>query len=315
MSGDMTIGTLMGFYVVAANFLQPIGRFVQFADAFQILEADLQRIDDVLDAPEDPTMKAQADSETGGVVTLGGQLRLAGKIELRSVTFGYRPNHSPLIGDFSLTIEPGQRVAIVGPTGSGKSTLLKLLSGEYKPWSGEILFDGVPISEVPREVLTGSVAVVDQQIFLFAATVRENLTMWNPAVPDHHLVAAANDALIHEDIMRRVSGFDSPVEEGGRNFSGGQRQRLEIARALVNNPSVLFLDEATSTLDSLSEMQIDDGLRRRGCTCVIVAHRLSTIRDCDQIVVLDRGREAQRGTHEELVSDKNGLYYQLIQAH
>ena len=315
MSGDMTIGTLMGFYVVAANFLQPIGRFVQFADAFQILEADLQRIDDVLNAPEDPAMKAQADSETGGVVTLGGQLHLAGKIELRSVTFGYRPKHSPLIDDFNLTIEPGQRVAIIGPTGSGKSTLLKLLSGEYKPWSGEILFDGVPISEVPREVLTGSVAVVDQQIFLFAATVRENLTMWNPAVPDHHLVAAANDALIHEDIMRRVSGYDSLMEEGGRNFSGGQRQRLEIARALVNNPSVLFLDEATSTLDSLSEMQIDDGLRRRGCTCVIVAHRLSTIRDCDQIVVLDRGREAQRGTHEELVSDKNGLYYQLIQAH
>ena len=215
MSGDMTIGTLMGFYVVAANFLQPIGRFVQFADAFQILEADLQRIDDVLNAPEDPAMAAQADSETEGVVTLGGQLRLAGKIELRSVTFGYRPKHSPLIDDFSLTIEPGQRVAIIGPTGSGKSTLLKLLSGEYKPWSGEILFDGVPISEVPREVLTGSVAVVDQQIFLFAATVRDNLTMWNPAVPDHHLVAAANDAWIHEDIMRRVSGYDSLVEEGG----------------------------------------------------------------------------------------------------
>ena len=315
MSGDMTLGTLIGFYVVAANFLQPIGRFVQFADAFQMLEADLQRIDDVLDAPGDPAMVAQADSETGGIATLGGQLRLAGRIELRSVTFGYRPKHPPLIDDLSLTIEPGQRVAIIGPTGSGKSTLLKLLSGEYKPWSGEILFDGVPISDIPREVLTGSVAVVDQQIFLFAATVRENLTMWNPAVPDHQLVAAANDVLIHEDIMRRVSGYESLVEEGGRNFSGGQRQRLEITRALVNNPSVLFLDEATSTLDSVSEMQIDDGLRRRGCTCVIVAHRLSTIRDCDQIVVLDRGREAQRGTHEELVSAKSGMYYQLIQAH
>ena len=315
MSGDMTIGTLMGFYVVAANFLQPIGRLVQSADAFQILEADLQRIDDVLDAPVDPAMELRSDSETAGIATLGGQLRLAGKIELRNVTFGYRPNYPPLIDSLSLTIEPGQRVAVIGPTGSGKSTLLRLLSGEYKPWSGEILFDGVPISEVPRQVLTGSLAVVDQQIFLFAATVRENLTMWNPTVPDHRLVAAARDALIHEDIMSRASGYDSMVEEGGRNFSGGQRQRLEIGRALVNNPSVLLLDEATSTLDSLTEMQIDDGLRRRGCTCVIVAHRLSTIRDCDQILVLDRGRETQRGTHEELIAEEDGLYSQLIHAH
>ena len=183
MSGDMTIGTLLGFYVLAANFLQPIGRFVQSADAFQILEADLQRIDDVLDAREDPAMESRSNSETAGIPTLGGQLRLAGRIELRNVTFGYRPNHRPLIDNLSLTIEPGQRVAVIGPTGSGKSTLLRLLSGEYKPWSGEILFDGVPISEVPRQVLTGSLAVVDQQIFLFAATVRENLTMWNPDGP------------------------------------------------------------------------------------------------------------------------------------
>ena len=215
MSGDMTIGTLLGFYVLAANFLQPIGRFVQSADAFQILEADLQRIDDVLDAREDPAMESRSNSETAGIATLGGQLRLAGRIELRNVTFGYRPNHRPLIDNLSLTIEPGQRVAVIGPTGSGKSTLLRLLSGEYKPWSGEILFDGVPISEIPRQVLTGSLAVVDQQIFLFAATVRENLTMWNPTVPDHRLVAAARDALIHDDIMSRTSGYDSMVQEGG----------------------------------------------------------------------------------------------------
>ena len=314
MSGDMTIGTLMGFYVVAGNFLQPIGRFVQFADAFQILEADLQRIDDVLDAPEDPALEAPGDAASGKVATLRGRLRLAGRIELRDVTFGYRPNHPPLIENFSLTVEPGQRVALVGPTGSGKSTLLKLVSGEYTPWSGEILFDGVPISEVPRQIMTGSVSVVDQQVFLFAATVRDNLTMWNPTAPDHQLVAAAQDALIHDEIMARASGYDSKVEEGGRNFSGGQRQRMEIARALVDNPSVLFLDEATSTLDAVSEMHIDDGLRRRGCTCMIVAHRLSTIRDCDQIVVLDRGRQVQRGAHDELVADEEGLYYQLVQA-
>ena len=320
VSGDMTIGVLMGFYVVAVNFLQPIGRFVQSADAFQILEADLQRLSDVMEAPEDAALAAQsaqsaADGAAGsGIATLNGRLRLAGRIELRNVTFGYQAKQAPLIDNLSLTIEPGQRVAVIGPTGSGKSTLLKLLSGEYRPWSGEILFDGVPIGEVPREVLTGSVAVVDQQIFLFAATVRDNLTMWNPTVPDQQLVAAAQDALIHDDIMGRAAGYDALVEEGGRNFSGGQRQRLEIGRALVNNPSVLLLDEATSTLDALTEMRIDDSLRRRGCTCMIVAHRLSTIRDCDQIVVLEHGREVQRGVHEELIADEQGLYRQLLQA-
>ena len=315
MSGDMTIGTLMGFYLLAGNFLGPIGRFVQFADVFQILEADLQRIDDVLDAPEDPTLGADGGKEATRVRTLNGRLRLAGAIELRDVTFGYQRNRQPLIEGFSLTVKPGQRIAIIGPTGSGKSTLLRLISGEYTPLSGEILFDGVPAREIPRNVLTGSVAAVDQQIFLFAASVRDNLTMWNPTVGDQRIVDAATDALIHDEIMSRALGYDSLVEEGGRNFSGGQRQRLEIARALVNNPSVLFLDEASSTLDAVTEERIDDALRRRGCTCLIVAHRLSTIRDCDQIIVLDRGREIQRGTHTELVADADGLYNQLLAAH
>ena len=313
MSGDMSIGTLMGFYVVAGNFLQPIGRFVQFADLFQMLEADLQRIEDVTSAPEDPAFQAQRGGATGQVETLNGRLRLEGRVELRDVTFGYRPNHPPLIENFSLTVEPGQRVAVIGPTGSGKSTLLKLVSGEYTPWSGEILFDGVPISEVPRRILTGSVAIVDQHIFLFRGTVRDNLTLWNPTVPDHQLVAAARDALIHDEIMSRPAGYDSPVEEAGGNFSSGQRQRMEIGRALVTNPSVIFLDEATSRLDAVTEMGVDDSLRRRGCTCLIVAHRLSTIRDCDQIIVLERGSEIQRGTHEELIADERGLYFQLIQ--
>lgn len=314
MAGDMTLGMLMGFYVVAGNFLQPIGRFVQSADAFQALEADLQRIDDVLKAPLDPAPRASGESTPAKVATLGGRLRLAGRIELRNVTFGYHPNRPPLLEDISLTIEPGQRVALVGPTGSGKSTLLKLVSGEYRPWSGEILFDGVPRDEIPREIITRSVSIVDQQIFLFAASVRDNLTMWNPTAPDEQVVAAAQDALIHNEIMGRASAYDSRVEEGGSNFSGGQRQRLEIARALVDNPSVLFLDEATSTLDAVSEMRIDDSLRRRGCTCMIVAHRLSTIRDCDQIIVLNGGSQVQSGTHEDLIATPQGLYYQLVQA-
>ncbi|MCQ3807163.1 MAG: NHLP family bacteriocin export ABC transporter peptidase/permease/ATPase subunit [Acidimicrobiia bacterium] len=315
-SGAMTVGTLVGFYVLAGNFLVPIGRFVSFADILSVLEADLSRVNDVLDAPEDPSLETDVDG--GGaekVSTLNGRLRLAGHIELRDVTFGYQANREPLIKELNLTVKPGQRVAIIGPTGSGKSTVLRLISGELTPDSGEIRFDGVTAGQIPRKVFTSSVASVDQHICLFSGTVRDNLTMWNPTIGDQQMVDAAGDALIHDQIMSRASGYDSAVQEGGRNFSGGQRQRLEIARALVGNPSVLFLDEATSTLDAVTEERIDDALRRRGCTCVIVAHRLSTIRDCDQIVVLERGREVQRGTHETLLSDPEGVYSRLIGAH
>ena len=312
MSGDMTLGMLMGFYVVAGNFLRPIGRFVQFADLFKMMEADLQRLDDILGTPEDPAVTAQS---AGKLATLKGRLRLSGRIELRDVTFGYRRQGQPLIDKFSLRIEPGQRVAVIGPSGSGKSTLVTLMSGVYPPWSGEILFDDVPASEIAREILTNSVAVVSQSPFLFAGTVRDNLTLWNPTIPDRDVIAAAQDASIHEEIMARPLGYDSVMEEQGGNFSGGQRQRLEIARALACNPSLLLLDEATSALDTLTEEQIDDALRRRGVTCLIVAHRLSTIRDCDQIVVLDRGREVQRGVHETLEADSEGLYRRLLQAY
>ena len=314
MSGDMTVGMLTGFYMAATNFLQPIGRFVQLADMFQILEADLQRLDDVFDAPDEGGLDPVSDASRGEVSTFAGRLRLKGRVELRNVTFGYQSNRDPLLEDFSLTIEPGQRVAIVGPSGSGKSTLSSLVAGIHQPWSGEVLLDGRPRGEIPRELLTDSVSLVDQHVFLFADTVRDNLTMWIPEVPDHALVAAARDATIHEEIISRPLGYDAPVDEGGRNFSGGQRQRLEIARALVNNPSVLVLDEATCSLDAITEVRIDDALRRRGCACLIVAHRLSTIRDSDLIVVLDQGHEVQRGSHETLMEDTGGLYHQLVGA-
>ncbi len=313
MTGGMTLGTMMGLHVVAGSFLRPVGRFVQLADLLQTLDADLQRLGDVFDAPEDRALSRPP--RTGGrIETFGGRLRLAGRIELRDVTFGYQPSRPPQVRNLSLTIEPGRQVAVVGPSGSGKSTLLMLAAGVYAPWSGEILFDGVARDDIPREVLNSSVAIVDQHPFLFAATVRDNLTMWNPTVPERQLVQAAADARIHDEITSRPAGYDAAVLDGGRNFSGGQRQRLEIGRALVPNPSVLLLDEATSALDAATEADIEDALRRRGCTCLVVAHRVSTIRHCDRIVVLDGGEAVQQGTHDELFADRDGLYHQLVRA-
>ena len=313
MAGEMTLGTLMGLHVVAGSFLRPVGRFVQFTDLLQTLDADLQRLGDVFDAAEDPSL-ARPSRAGGSIETLGGRLRLAGRIELRNVTFGYQANRPPQIRNLSLTIEPGRQVAVVGPSGSGKSTLLMLVGGVYAPWSGEILFDGVPRDDIPREVLASSVSIVDQHPFLFAATVRENLTLWNPTVPERQLVQAARDAHIHDEITSRPAGYDGAVLDGGGNFSGGQRQRLEIGRALVPNPSMLLLDEATSALDAATEAHIEDALRRRGCTCLVVAHRVSTIRNCDRIVVLDGGEAVQHGAHDELFADRDGLYHQLVRA-
>ena len=313
MAGEMSLGTLMGLHVVAGSFLRPVGRFVQFADLLQTLDADLQRLGDVFDAPEDPALARQPRAG-GRVEMFGGRLRLAGRIELRNVTFGYQANRPPQLRNVSLTIEPGRQLAVVGPSGSGKSTLLMLVSGAYAPWSGEILFDGVPRNDIPRELLNSSVAIVDQHPFLFASTVRENLTMWNPTVPEQQLIQAAQDALIHDEITSRAAGYDAVVHDGGRNFSGGQRQRLEIGRALVPNPSMLLLDEATSALDAATEAHIEDALRQRGCTCLVVAHRVSTIRNCDRIVVLDGGEAVQQGTHDELFADSDGLYHQLVRA-
>ena len=313
MAGELTLGALVGFYIVASMFLEPVGRFVEFADERQALETDMQRLDDITDTPEDLGL-SQRRGGSESIATFNGRLRLTGQVELRGVTFGYNRSRKPLIEDFNLVFTPGQRIAVVGPSGSGKSTLSRLVAGVYPPWSGEILLDGHPRREIPDEVLSRSLSMVDQHVVLFSASVRDNLTLWNPAVPDDDVVAAARDACIHDEILSRPLGYATHVEEDGGNFSGGQQQRLEIARALVGNPTLLILDEATSALDPATEEFVDDALRRRGVSCLIVAHRLSTVRDCDQIIVLDQGGEVQRGTHDELMADEGGVYERLVRA-
>jgi NHLM bacteriocin system ABC transporter peptidase/ATP-binding protein len=305
IDGAMTVGTFVAFQSLLASFTQPIVSLVNLGGTLQNVEGSMRRIADVYQYPF-PAV------EQGNLAT---PVKLAtkteGYVELKDIVFGYSNLDAPLIKDFSLRLEPGARVAIVGQSGSGKSTVASLVSGLYQPWEGEILFDGKTSDKIPPVLFHQSVALVDQSIFLFGGSVRENLTMWDPSVPDKQVQQAAIDACIYEDIASRPGGFDSEVEEGGRNFSGGQRQRIEIARALVHNPSVIILDEATSALDSKTEHQIDMNLRRRGCTCIIIAHRLSTIRDCDEIIVLKNGLIAQRGTHESLVGEQ-GLYRELI---
>ena len=313
ISGEMTLGVLVGFYFLAEMFLNPIGNFMEFADKRHALETDLQRLQDISNTTEDPIFSRRSP-ESVSIPTFEGRFHLTGLVELRNVTFGYNRSRPPLIKEFNLTIKPGQRVAVVGSSGSGKSTLMRLLSGISQPWSGEILFDGHLRDEIPEEVLRRSISVVNQEAMLFAATVRDNITLWNPAVSDEIIVSATRDACIHHDILVRPRGYSTLVEEGGVNFSGGQRQRLEIARALVGNPSLLLLDEATSSLDAATEESVDDSLRRRGVTCFIIAHRLSTVRDCDEIIVLENGAVVQRGTHDEMITNREGTYYKLVRS-
>ncbi|MCY3555329.1 MAG: NHLP family bacteriocin export ABC transporter peptidase/permease/ATPase subunit [Gemmatimonadetes bacterium] len=313
MQGEMSLGMLVGFYILAEMFLAPVERFLEFAENRQALETDLQRLEDISKTDEDPVFRRR-NPESDAVHTFNGRLQLAGQLELRDVTFGYNRSRPPLIKDFNLVIKPGQRIAVVGPSGSGKSTLARLVSGVYQPWSGEIMFDDHLRDQIPEEVLRQSISMVDQEIVLFSASLRDNITLWNPAIPDEVLFAATRDAQIHDEVLLRPQGYATLVEEGGSNFSGGQRQRLEIARALVGNPTVLILDEATSALDAATEEYVDDALRRRGVTCLIVAHRLSTVRDCDEIIVLDEGVTVQRGTHEELIADRDGAYYKLVRS-
>ena len=312
-AGELSLGMLVGFYVLAELFLAPVGRFLELTGERQALKTDLYRQGDITAAAEDPAIKRRRP-ESKSIPTFNDRLQLTGALELRNVTFGFNKSRPPLIKDFSLVIEPGQRVAVVGPSGSGKSTLARLVAGVHQPWSGEILFDGQPREEIPEEVLRRSISMVEQDIALFSASLRDNITLWNAAIPDEAVFAATRDACIHDEILVRPDGYATRVEEGGANFSGGQRQRLEIARALVGDPTMLLLDEATSSLDAATEEDIDGALRRRGMTCLIVAHRLSTVRDCDNIIVLERGVEVQRGTHDQLVQDKGGRYFGLVRS-
>lgn len=303
MDGNMTIGMLVAVQSLMQSFLAPVGEMVNQGSQFQELEGDMARIDDVL---------GYQPAGNRGTDEIPDQARLSGHIEIKGLAFGYSPLAPPLIKDFSLSLTPGNRVALVGGSGSGKSTISKVVAGLYEAWEGEVLFDGKSREQIPASLMANSLAMVDQDISMFSGSIRDNLTMWDTTVPEAEILSAARDAGIHDDITARTGGYDSLVDEGGKNYSGGQKQRMEIARALAVNPSILILDEATSALDTESEAWVDSQVRRRGCTCIIVAHRLSTIRDCDEIIVLDKGKVVERGTHEEM-KDAGGPYSRLIE--
>ena len=303
LQGDLTVGMLMAFQGFMGSFLAPVNELVNGSQKIVEMRSQMERVEDVMKYPED-----HRDSEKEIL-----QGKLGGLLEMKHVTFGYSPIQPPLIENFNLRVEPGHSVALVGPSGCGKSTLAKLISGLYKPWSGEILFDGRPIESIPNEELTNSVAVIDQNVVLFDDTIAQNIRMWDPSIEDFTLMMACNDAEIRADIVSRPEGFDTKIVKGGQNFSGGQRQRFEIATALAREPIVLIMDEATSALDPKTEDEVMKRIRSMGPTQIIVAHRLSTIRDCDEIIVMDQGKILQRGRHEELIAQE-GFYQKLMKS-
>ncbi|MFC9819523.1 NHLP family bacteriocin export ABC transporter peptidase/permease/ATPase subunit [Streptomyces erythrochromogenes] len=306
VEGHLTVGLLVAFQALVTSFTAPISRLGGVAGRIQDFAADVARLGDVENFPVDPVYARREPAAS--------TRRLKGHVELDGITFGYSPLDPPLLQDFSLAVGPGQQVALVGGSGSGKSTVSRLISGLHTPWAGAVRIDGMRLEDIPRGALAASVSFVDQDVFLFEGTVRDNVALWDPTIEDEAVVAALEDAAVYEVVARRPGGIHSRVEQDGRNFSGGQRQRLEIARALVRRPSVMVLDEVTSALDAVTEQVVIDNLRRRGCACVVIAHRLSTVRDSDEIVVLDRGTVVERGRHEHLVAAQ-GAYALLVKEH
>ena len=304
MRGTFSLGAVLMFQGFLSSFMSPAMTLVSAGQTIQEMRTKMERVEDVMEYPADDNAE-----DCGAEVTKLS--KLGGSIELRNVTFGYSALEEPLIKDFSLSLKPGQRVALVGASGCGKSTVSKLVSGLYKPWSGEILFDGRPRSAYPREIMTGSLAVVDQDIILFEDTVANNIKMWDNSIQDFEMILAARDAQIHDDITALPGGYQYRLISGGRNLSGGQRQRMEIARVLAQDPTIVILDEATSALDARTEYEVVQSIRDRGITCIVIAHRLSTVRDCDEIIVLDKGKVAERGTHDELMAT-GGVYADLV---
>ena len=304
MQGRFTVGMIMAFQGFLGSFISPATSLISAGQSLQEMRTEMERIEDVMryptDVPEDEPVNDNCEYD-----------KLSGNIEMKNVTFGYSRLAEPLIENFNLSLKTGSRVAFVGPSGCGKSTLSKLISGLYKPWSGEILFDGKKISEIDRSDFTGSLAVVDQDIILFEDTIANNIKMWDNSIEDFEMIMAARDAQLHEDIMQREGGYQYKMTEGGKDFSGGQRQRMEIARVLAQDPTIIILDEATSALDAKTEYNVVNSIKDRGITCIVVAHRLSTIRDCDEIIVMDNGRVAERGTHDELMKN-GGMYAELV---
>ena len=304
IQGHFTLGALQMFQGFLGSFMSPAMMLVGAGQTIQEMRTQMERVEDVMEYPDDPNV-VRPD------VTGDAARKLSGMVELRDISFGYSRLAAPLIEHFSMKMEPGSRVAFVGASGCGKSTLSKLITGLYDPWEGEILFDGKPRQEHSRAVMTGSVAVVDQDITIFEGSFADNIKMWDNSIQDFEVILAARDAQIHEDIMKRPGGYKSQITSGGRDLSGGQRQRLEIARVLAQDPSIIILDEATSALDAKTEFDVVNAIKDRGITCIVIAHRLSTIRDCDEIIVLDKGKVVERGTHDELMAH-GGAYTELV---
>ncbi|MBO7573945.1 MAG: ATP-binding cassette domain-containing protein [Bacilli bacterium] len=303
IKGEFTIGSIVAFQGLLSSFMSPAMTIITSGQTLQEMRTSMERVDDVLEYPLDPNVTREIPMEKIS--------KIKGNLVLKNVTFGYSRLDTPVLTDFNLEIKQGQKVAIVGSTGSGKSTLSKLISGLYSPWSGDIIFNGKRIEEIDHEIFTSSIAVVDQDITLYEDTISNNIKMWDESIEDYEVIMACSDAQIHKAIMEREGKYNAPVLEGGKNFSGGEKQRIEIARSLAADPSIIILDEATSALDAKTEHEVVKAIKARGITTIVIAHRLSTIRDADLIVVLERGHIVEQGNHDELMALK-GSYYNLV---